>query len=198
MAWRIEWSRDRRRNVTRCGQAVLRAAGEGFGLWLLVLVSVKIIIKSVVLCKGDLGDRWRWRWRDRQRRLTWQSALWTTSSAVVSVVVTTSTPPPSPNVFTHVRIDMFSSLLSYRKDQYTPQTPTGLNSIVESRRSLWCVLGVRRVCPHPQFFWAAGERSPPPKKNGAKTCKISVDFIQPQTLIANISGRYPKWERYVI
>jgi len=30
---------------------------------------------------------------------------------------------------------------------------------------------------------------PPPKKNlGPKTCKISVDFIQPPTLIANISG----------
>ena len=28
----------------------------------------------------------------------------------------------------------------------------------------------------------------PPKKLGAKTCKISVDFIQPPTLIANISG----------
>jgi len=28
-----------------------------------------------------------------------------------------------------------------------------------------------------------------PKKNlGPKTCKISVDFIQPPTLIANISG----------
>jgi len=28
-----------------------------------------------------------------------------------------------------------------------------------------------------------------PQKNlGPKTCKISVDFIQPQTLIANISG----------
>ena len=35
-----------------------------------------------------------------------------------------------------------------------------------------------------------GEHSPPPKKNkGPKTCKISVDFIQPQTLIANISGK---------
>ena len=29
----------------------------------------------------------------------------------------------------------------------------------------------------------------PPQKNlGPKTCKISVDFIQPPTLIANISG----------
>ena len=28
----------------------------------------------------------------------------------------------------------------------------------------------------------------PPKKRGPKTCKISVDFIQPPTLIANISG----------
>ena len=28
----------------------------------------------------------------------------------------------------------------------------------------------------------------PAKKLGAKTCKISVDFIQPPTLIANISG----------
>jgi len=31
--------------------------------------------------------------------------------------------------------------------------------------------------------------APPPKKKwGTKTCKISVDFIQPPTLIANISG----------
>ena len=30
--------------------------------------------------------------------------------------------------------------------------------------------------------------SPPPKKSGGKTCKISVDFKQPPTLIANISG----------
>jgi len=29
---------------------------------------------------------------------------------------------------------------------------------------------------------------PPPKNLGPKTCKISVDFIQPPTLIANISG----------
>ena len=29
---------------------------------------------------------------------------------------------------------------------------------------------------------------PSPKKWGPKTCKISVDFIQPPTLIANISG----------
>jgi len=29
---------------------------------------------------------------------------------------------------------------------------------------------------------------PPQKKSGSKTCKISVDFIQPPTLIANISG----------
>jgi len=28
----------------------------------------------------------------------------------------------------------------------------------------------------------------PPKNLGPKTCKISVDFIQPPTLIANISG----------
>ena len=28
----------------------------------------------------------------------------------------------------------------------------------------------------------------PPKNWGPKTCKISVDFIQPSTLIANISG----------
>ena len=28
----------------------------------------------------------------------------------------------------------------------------------------------------------------PPKIWGPKTCKISVDFIQPPTLIANISG----------
>ena len=34
-----------------------------------------------------------------------------------------------------------------------------------------------------------GELSLPPKKKlGPKTCKISVDFIQPPTLIANISG----------
>jgi len=32
-------------------------------------------------------------------------------------------------------------------------------------------------------------RGPSPKKiGGPKTCKISVDFIQPPTLIANISG----------
>ena len=32
-------------------------------------------------------------------------------------------------------------------------------------------------------------RGPSPKKIwGPKTCKISVDFIQPPTLIANISG----------
>ena len=29
---------------------------------------------------------------------------------------------------------------------------------------------------------------PPQKIRGPKTCKISVDFIQPPTLIANISG----------
>ena len=28
----------------------------------------------------------------------------------------------------------------------------------------------------------------PPKNLGPKTCKISVDFMQPPTLIANISG----------
>ena len=30
--------------------------------------------------------------------------------------------------------------------------------------------------------------TPPLKNWGPKTCKISVDFIQPQTFIANISG----------
>jgi len=29
---------------------------------------------------------------------------------------------------------------------------------------------------------------PPTKNGGPKTCKISVDFVQPPTLIANISG----------
>jgi len=29
---------------------------------------------------------------------------------------------------------------------------------------------------------------PPPKKWGPKTCKFSVDFVPPHTLIANISG----------
>jgi len=37
-----------------------------------------------------------------------------------------------------------------------------------------------------------GALPPQKKKNwGPKTCKISVDFIQPSTLIANISGTAP-------
>jgi len=35
-----------------------------------------------------------------------------------------------------------------------------------------------------QNFWVRS----PKKYWGPKTCKISVDFIQPQTLIANIAG----------
>ena len=41
-------------------------------------------------------------------------------------------------------------------------------------------------------------RGPSPQKNlGPTTCKISVDFIQPPTLIANISGTssYNRTER---
>ena len=40
----------------------------------------------------------------------------------------------------------------------------------------------------------------PSPKMGSKTCKISVDFIQLQTLVANIWNEsiYPKSERHVI
>ena len=40
----------------------------------------------------------------------------------------------------------------------------------------------------PKVRGALDPPSPPQKNLGAKTCKISVDFIQPSTLIANISG----------
>ena len=52
----------------------------------------------------------------------------------------------------------------------------------------------RETLPHDRKlaeFYNAGpinSQSALPQKFGAKTCKISVDFIQPQTLIANISG----------
>ena len=52
----------------------------------------------------------------------------------------------------------------------------------------------REALPHDRKL--AGLNNPSPKIRGAlpqknlgpKTCKISVDFIQPPTLIANISG----------
>ena len=52
----------------------------------------------------------------------------------------------------------------------------------------------RETLPHDrnlcQFYKLTPKiRGAPPLKNwGPKTCKISVDFIQPPTLIANISG----------
>jgi len=53
----------------------------------------------------------------------------------------------------------------------------------------------RETLPHDQKlaeFYNAGPKfggHPFPQKNGGpKTCKILVDFIQPQTLIASISG----------
>ena len=41
------------------------------------------------------------------------------------------------------------------------------------------------------YTWMRCTCPPPPKKKKmeAETCKISVDFIQPLTLIANISGK---------
>ena len=52
----------------------------------------------------------------------------------------------------------------------------------------------RKTLPHDHNLCQFYKSTPkirgalPPKKLGPKTCKISVDFIQPPTLIANISG----------
>jgi len=52
----------------------------------------------------------------------------------------------------------------------------------------------RRTLPHDRnlvLFYNASSKirgALPQKYLGAKTCKISVDFIPPHTLIANISG----------
>ena len=52
----------------------------------------------------------------------------------------------------------------------------------------------RETLPHERnqcLFYKLTPKIPgalPPKNWGPKTCKISVDFIQPPTLIANISG----------
>jgi len=73
-----------------------------------------------------------------------------------------------------------------------------------------CIIIYLLGCPYRSNFATWSENGSilwcrsPPRNLGPKTCKISVDFIQPHTLIANISGasqdiqsRKAKWSRAI-